>query len=452
MKGQITLEILISLFILVISISTAVTVSFGSQSVITDTQLNNQALYIARQGLESARAVSRQDFNSLVSTSSIEDIYLKETSVQDVDAYTKKVTSRVSWKIEALRPQAVEFSTIVTDLETLIEGGCQSDPLSGNWKNPRVLGSADLGPGNAGTDIAVSLPYVYLSSIASSASKPDIFVYNVSNPSSPQLLKFLDVGSGGINGIFIKGNYLYAASPNDNQELLIFDISSPANISLVKAYNLSGSADGLSVAAFGNTVAVGREESATYELVFVNVSNPSSPTIISQIATGGDIHDFYVSQKRLYLTSEESDPDIWVYNITDPLNPVFITNYDITGTTDDLSICIQQKNGAVIYAGNEENELVSINAEDILHMSVKDRIDVGGDVNDIVCVAGDLFFLATANSNKEFIIVNGSDPNNLSEYASSNFPQMATGVDYADNKVFLSVRSNDALRIITSSP
>ena len=37
-------------------------------------------------------------------------------------------------------------------------------------------------------------------------------------------------------------------------------------------------------------------------------------------------------------------------------------------------------------------------------------------------------------------------------HSSFNFPQVATGVDYEDNLVYVSVRSNDALRIITSSP
>jgi len=85
-------------------------------------------------------------------------------------------------------------------------------------------------------------------------------------------------------------------------------------------------------------------------------------------------------------------------------------------------------------------------------MYVRDRVFFGGDVNDITCVGGDLAFLATSDANKEFMIVNLADPDNLVEHASLNYPALATGIDFADNKVFMAVRSNDALRIITSSP
>ncbi|GAH25486.1 unnamed protein product, partial [marine sediment metagenome] len=47
---------------------------------------------------------------------------------------------------------------------------------------------------------------------------------------------------------------------------------------------------------------------------------------------------------------------------------------------------------------------------------------------------------------------NISNPGNIELWSSFNFPQVATGIDYEDNVVYVSVRSNDALRIITSSP
>jgi len=340
----------------------------------------------------------------------------------------------------------------LTNWEGVVAGGCVSDPISGDWSNPQVVGTADIGAGNSGTDIAVRLPYVFMSGTAQSSSKPDLFVFDVSNPAIPNLVNSIDIGSSGINSIFIKGNYLYAASSNNNKELIIFNIADPPNASEIASLNLSGYANALGVTTFASTTAIGRSGSATYELAFIDVTNPASPQLMSQIATGGNVYDFYSTNKRLYFVSQESDEDIWIYNIEDPADPVFIASYDIPGTTEDISIYAQDKEGNNLLVGNIENEMTVIGATNTAQMYLRDRINVGGDVNDITCVAGNLLFLATSNSGKEFIIVDGSDPDNLVEYASLNFPQIGTGIEYVQNTVYMSVRSNDSLRIIGPGP
>ena len=72
-------------------------------------------------------------------------------------------------------------------------------------------------------------------------------------------------------------------------------------------------------------------------------------------------------------------------------------------------------------------------------------------LNDLV-VRDYLAFLATSDSNRAFQVWNITDPSNITFWSSLQFPQVATGIDYEDNLVYVSVRSNDALRIITSSP
>src|SRR3990167_4741276 len=181
--GQTTLEALIALAIFVVTITTVATVYFGSQSAVVDARLNNQALYLAREDLEEARATARDDFDSLVSSETTSGLYTREIIVEDLSAYNKRVTSRVSWEIDPLRPQEVALVTHITDWKSVvpIAGSCNLGPLSGNWAAPQVLGSGDLGAGNQGTDVVVSLPYAYVSGTASASAKPDIFVFDVSD-------------------------------------------------------------------------------------------------------------------------------------------------------------------------------------------------------------------------------------------------------------------------------
>ncbi|GEM_PF-701648 len=463
--GQSLIELLVALGVFVISISAGFQLFFGGQNLSIDSANIGLASDYGQEAVEAVRTIQDRNWAELTdgshglvfqnnewmfgssSVSESRDIFTRTIAVGTIDANTKIATTTITWQTDPLRTQTVELVERLTNWQEPSKG-CVSDPISGNWAAPRVIGSADIGAGNSGTDVALKLPYAFVSGTASTASKPDLFVFNTTNETAPALVTSINIGSGGINALYVKDNYLYAASPNDNTELLIFNITDPANPAQVGSYNMTGSSDAFGVAAFGNTVAVGRSESATYELTFFNVTNPASPSIISQITTGGAVRDFYVAYKKLYLISDESDADVWIYDITDTANPTLITAYDIPGTTEDRTVYVQEKGGTNILVGNEGDELITIGATNTAQMYVRDRINLGSDINDITCVESDLLFLATDNSTKEFLIVNGANPDDLVEYASLNFSQVASGIEYALNRIYVSVRSNDAFKIV----
>lgn len=467
-KGQSIIELLIAMGVFILSITAGLFLFVGGQSLSSDSVNSRLAADYGGEGIEAVRSIRNRSWDELAvgdhglvevssqwqfsGTQDTKEGFTRKIIISDIGVSTKRITAQVSWFVEPQRSQTLELVEELTNWKGAIAGGCNSNPVSGDWTRPTVIGSADIAPSVSGTDVAVKLPYVFVSGISSTANKADLFVFDATNPASPNLIKSIDIGSGGINKIYIKDNYLYAASPNDSKEFIIFNISDPANTYELNSLNLSGSADGLSVAAFANTVAIGRSSSATYELVYIDVSNNNDPEIINQVATDGDVRAFYSTEQRLYFASQQSDSDVWTYDITNPTNPVFVGSYDIPGTTEDTAISVMEINGRTILDGNIEHELITIGATTTSQMYLRDRIDVGGDVNAITCVAGGLVFLATSNSNKEFYIVDASNPDDLKEYSYYNFPQNATGIAYDQNKVFLSVKSNNALKIITSSP
>ncbi|MEK7641064.1 MAG: hypothetical protein AAB389_03655 [Patescibacteria group bacterium] len=466
--GQSVIEIVVALGIFAVSLAASFQLFFGGQTLSEDSLNAELAINYTQEGIEATRTIRDRNWAELTSgdhglifngyewmfgsssVSDSKDIFTRIVSIYSESENERIATTTVTWATDG-RSQLVELVEKLTNWEYPLSSSCKTYPLSGNWSAPQTIGTGDLGAGNEGTDIVVQLPYVFMSGKASSSSKPDIFVFNVSTPTLPVLVASLDIGSGGINSLHVSGNYLYAASPNDSKELIIFNISSPVSISEVGYLDLSGSSDALSVVVFGNTAAVGRTDSASSEIAFINIANPASPSVMSQITTGGSVYDFAASSDRLFAVSKQSDDDIFVFDISETANPISIANYDIPGSTEDLSIYLHYKGGnRNLLVGNEENELVVLGATTTSAMYARDRIDVGGDVNDIVCAVGDLAFLATSYSTKEFIIVNIANPDNIVEYASLNYPQQGTGIDFAENMVFMSVRSNDALRIITS--
>lgn len=468
-SGQSVIELVVALGIFAISMTAAFQVFFGGQKLAVDSQNAELAINYAQQGADAVKAIRDRNWPELTSgehvlvfngfdwmfaSSGIAEAigdFTRTISIYDVTDNIKIATTTIAWSDGGVT-KIIDLVEELTNWEDPLQSSCKTDPLVGDWTDPQVVASIDLGAGNSGTDVVVDLPYVYVSGVASSASKHDLFIYDVSIPASPQLIGSLDIGSGGINTIVHDGNYIYGASPNDTKELVVIDVSNPAAPTLAGSLSLSGSTDALSVEVFGSTAMVGRKSSASYEISFIDVANPANMSVIDEVATGGDVYDAVATADRLFVVSKESDADIWIYDIVNPSNPTFVNSHDIDGTTEDLSLYLHYKGGKRnLMVGNEEDELVMLGATTTSAMYVRDRLNVGGDVNDIVCATGDLAFLATTNSGKEFFVANVSNPDNIVEYASLNFPQVASGIDYANNMVFMSVRSNDALRIITSA-
>ena len=465
-EGQSLIEILIAMAIFVITSAAAFFVFFGGQSLTADSVNAQLALEYGSEGLGAARGIRGRNWEELSDgdhglvfvsgqwqfsgSSDTKDAFTRKINISTIDMNTKKAIATITWQTDSSRPQKIELAEELTNWANPLVGGCDSGSLSGNWAAPRILGAADIGPGNEGTDVAVKLPYVFVSATASSGSKPDLLVFNVSNPAAPLLVRQIDIGSGGISALSLKDNYLYAASANDTRELAIFNIADPPNTSEAGFLNLSGSSDAISVLVIpnSNVVAIGRKDSAPYEISFVDVSNPASPNAINQWVADGDINDFIYANRKLYAVSEDSDDDIWTFNVSNPSTPSLIGTYNLADGTEDISAGFQLPGN--LFIGNADNKFIVVGATTTNQMYLRSSFVTGGAVNDLVCVAGNLAFLATSNNNKEFIIANIANPDNIAEYGSLNLSQSATGVDFADNKVFVSVRSNESLKIITS--
>jgi hypothetical protein len=436
-----------------------------SESLFSQQDARAQNLLV--EGLEAVRQIRDRDFASLSAGtygllktgtdwtfSGTQDVtestYTRRITIAEIDSNARDVTVEIEWAPRPERPLTLETTTRFTNWRTALPAGsnCKLGPVSGNWAAPVVIGTADLGPGNSGTDVVAKLPYLFMSGVAASSAKPDVFVFDVSNPGSPQLIDSINIGAGGVNALYVQGNYLYAASANDAKEFIIFDISTPSDIQQVGSVDLSDSKDGLAVLAYDNLVAVGRQEGTPSELVIFDVTNPSTPSILTSRNVSGDVTDFSVSETLLFASTDEDTEGVIVYDVSNPINPVFVAANDV-GHENYYSIAYSD---GYLILGDEDDSVVIADPADPENITIRSSFTTNGRVRDVVCVIGDLAFIGTENSNKEFQILDISDLDAITEYSFLNFPQVATGADFANNMVFIAVRSNDALRIITSSP
>jgi Tfp pilus assembly protein PilV len=467
-KGQTLIEALVAVGIFLISINAIIFLLFAAQSIFGDTERNQAALNYASEGAEAVKSIRNRNWDELTDgehglifsdnqwlfseTSDSKENLTRKIIVTTQTGDIKNIKSLVSWQINPLNPRTLQIEEILTRWKIILDsessgGEGNGGGTTGDWLTPQTLSSIDIGPGNEGSDVAVMSSKVYISSIASDINKPDLFIFDVSNPSAPFLISQKDLGIKGLNSLSLFQNYLYAVSSDNNQEFLVIDISNPASPSKIAVLDLTGEADALSVFYYDNFVYVGRNSDAGQELTIINVSNPSSPTIYSGLAgIESDINDIFILNNKIYLAVSGSSEELIIADINNPASPQIVGSINI-GREPAFSVFVQSES-RVFIGGNEK--LYTVNAVNPNNIFVRGSIATSGRINDIFAV-GNLAFLATSNSNKEFQVINITDPNDLQLYSSFNFSQVATGVDYADNLIFVSVRSNDALRIITSA-
>ena len=450
-RGQSALELLIALTILALSISTVIVVAFSNQSVSVDSARNNQAVYLARENLETVRGQARQDFNSVTSNSSANGPYLQETIVQNIDPYTKKVTSRISWTTEPLRPQKIELVTILTDWQNVMSPPDPADSggggISGDWKNPRTLGSVDLGPGNSATDLDVISKIVYISAEASAAAKPDFFIIDATDGQNPFIVSSLNTGPS-LNSVDASGNYAYVANKETDAELQVINVSNVGSPSLAASYGVpgvSGSSEGTAVFYSNSKVYLTMNKADGPEFHVIDVSNPTSPSLLGSFEVDDNVNDVYVRGDRAYLATDLGSAGLVILDVS---NPASITLLGQGYSGDTNSAANINDSLTVIGPAQDFYTIDTTNPADITTLG---SLNVGDVMNDLY-PRDYLAFIATSNSNREFQVINIASSTDPTLWSYFNFPQVATGIDYEDNIVYVSVRSNDALRIIVPSP
>lgn len=459
------MEILIGLAILAIGATSGLLLISQQQFLASNKEQNVRAQSLASEGLEAVKAIGQKDWNVLNSgehglifsnnewqfsgSEDSQDIFIRKIIIIALDSKTKQIVSRAEWGTGSQKNK-VELTTVLTDWEKVLESGgapgSGDSGLSGNWSNPQTLVSVDLGAGRQGTDIVAKNEKVYVPTIASDSGKKDLSIYDVGNPGNPVLLGEIEIGGKGIQSLSLSGNYLYGVSPDDDREVLVIDVSNPVSPATITQVNLDGNADAVSIFYADNFIYTGRKESiGVNELAIINVNSPANPQIQSTWETSEDISDIFVSDQRAYLAIDNSNKTLTVLDVSNPSVPREAGFLNISGR-EGRSVFVQ--NASRVFLGTDSRFYI-LDAANPSQVLTRGSIDIGGSVNDIA-VVGNFAFLATSNANKEFICLNISDPANIQQISSFNFPQQATGIDYENNLIFVSVRSNDALRIITS--
>jgi len=488
-RGSSILEVLIAASILVLSITAATLLVFANQSLKLDSETSDEALYKAKDSMESARARALGDFASVVPILPAPDtIYSKELAVTDVTPCVKEVVGRITWSAEANRPQKIELKTNLADIAGVLAlgGDCATKPPGKKWSNPQKFASDNFNPGKpVSIDVlnrtvymgADTYPFFYIADAgaATPGQSSGLFV-NFSNGFTPgyqvnavDAARWRDPSTGAVKV------YVYAAIDSTANQLQVIDVSDIHNPVTVATRSLSpcviptGSyPQGWRLYYYKDRLYLVTRETAGPEFHIFDVQDPTNPTELGMGACKGTeltttinnlvVHEQVISgviKRFAYAATTLNSGELQVYDVTDPANvgaisEVSAARQDLPGTQDGQSIYLV---GNKIYFGRQSTPSGSdFYIYDASHPTTGLLLLGSKDINTgaiALQIVGKFAFIGTPKTNQEFQVWDISNPVNITNVATYSFPKVVeNGTDYEPDFVYLTSAASDSLRII----
>ena len=197
--------------------------------------------------------------------------------------------------------------------DIILSGGSFSQTIGDLELVGKITDSTNL---DGAIDVAVKGKYAYVLA----QNNQSLVIIDISNPSSPQIVGSVsDSLLAGARRIKISGNYAYVGTTNS--KLTIVDISNPTSPQVVSSVNL-GSGEKFTGGLYVSGKYVYTGPFNCYFSV-VDVEDPSSPKIIATYygAEVCEISDMWVSGNYAYLTNHVFN-SIVVIDISNPASPI----------------------------------------------------------------------------------------------------------------------------------
>lgn len=449
--GFSTIELLVAIALGSLVLS-AVFFTFGSVGAVSsDSALYRGAIEIASEALSRE---SRRSYDTVAtSTEEVCRSQLCYTLRIDVPQSHKThcsqlISAVVTWS-NAVRPFSVGATTSAANVRQMrsLGGACDSSPPLSEWLSakregeiPAALRAADVFGGVAYLAISEA-PYISLASVDGlKLGETDVVL------ETPSLA--LDVPLFDIH-VFQMGNdrYLLGAADSSAQQLVIARVTNPQSATVIASSTLPGATgsypQGFRTFYFEGKAYIVTRETAGPELFIFDIADPSNPVLLSSYALDRTIEQFLVTRRGeavfLMGASDRNSSELSVFDVTSPSAVVERTapQYDLAGNQDGSSIYLLND---VLYLGRlsgSARELHIFDARDpAMPMPLMRDVEIAAGVLGIH-VSGNRAFLLTTKANEQFQIY-ASYPATVERVAppSSFTLPLAQGLLYSRGDVF----------------
>lgn len=382
--GFSTLEMLVAMTIIIMTLTAVTLTSFGGQTLITDSQTSTEALNKAQELLERTQLLARKDFKLVNPTTTVETLggltYTEVLSVSTTtapDYATKKITATVTWPGEHGRTEHVSLSALAANFDHAVAGDTCDSVLAGNWTNPVITNTTQdfiqLIATSTGTNVISSVDahkgklYVTVGNTLY-PKDPTFFIFDIAtlktNPTAALLGK-LDNAPTTATGLFslhvAEGTttgsmYAYVANENPSNwgtcsvgpncaQLQIMNASDPAHLTLASTTNFkipntgvnavtgsAGQGTGNSIFYKDGLIYLGLTKTGSGpEFNIIDVHNPALPSRVGSYTLGATIYSVTVVGDLAYLATKDNSKELVVLNVSNPTNPTLASSYNASG-------------------------------------------------------------------------------------------------------------------------
>lgn len=239
------------------------------------------------------------------------------------------------------------------------------------------------------SSIFVKGKYAY---VGSNTTTTALKIFDISNPAAPTLVGSTGgIGIGNVNVIYVSD---YAFVGWNNATIRIYDVADPANPTEVSTINY-GFGQTYDLFASGNILYVGTNSGAIYELRIYDISNISSPSLISATSVGGDIFSLSVKDQYAYLGTAALNSYFQIYDLSDLANPSLLSTTNVGPVVNTVDI-----QGIYAYLGlnNGESRFQIFEVSDPALPAPLAAVPIPNDVHELV-VSGRYAYLAMGGQN-----------------------------------------------------
>jgi Tfp pilus assembly protein PilV len=400
-KGFVLVEVILASSLFIIFLTAFAGAFLYGQEATVQAGNKTEALMLAESGMEAVRNIRNEDFGNLLggkhgllfssgkwSFQDTQDTTGIYTRVIDISTSTKDraaATTTVTWQQSSYKVGSISlFRTFSNWLDLRY------------WYYPGLVSQLTITDG--GDKIQVVDNYAYVTGYAT----PHFYIVNVTSSTSPQITGTITL-TGNLQNLYVSGNYAYVVTDDNSKELQIINISNKTSPTLAATYNAAGSAAGMGIYIVGTKAYMTRQNSGQDEFLVLDVSTPSSPTLLGSMNVGATAYEPIISGNYAYIATDNNTQELQIVDISNSNSPTLTGSLNLSLKEQNRSSAIT-KYGNLIYLGQGKDLYILdvTNPTSPVQKSDTSVADYFNDVSINLGRNGRYIFVATSDVNKEF--------------------------------------------------
>lgn len=298
---------------------------------------------------------------------------------------------------------------------------------------------------------SVDIVGIYAYVVGNNNGQSDNFrILDITDPSNANQIGGFNSGSD-ITDIAVVGNYAYLSTDANNSELEIVDISNPSSLSVEYSVDLTDNKSGHALFYDGTYLHMGMNSNSGSEYYMFDISTPTAPSIAGQYEVGGAVNDIDVDSQRAYLATQSS-ASLTILDVSNPSSLSVINQISTTAQNQALGVDFRDNK---IYVGSKksstDSELKIYDATNPASLVELGELEINDQINDVEVYETNAY-ITTNTVNQEFNVIDVSDPANPSIITSFDMGADGNKMMVDDTAIYVASEDNNSPFYIFTQP